>query len=189
MSLPKKKITITIGFFSPQDNNTIFNKLASCWTARSDVKQTYSHVELRFGNGAITSVTKDPGYVHYETDRLLSNSGYRCFFEIDLDPSLEIAIREYAMKCANAKVPFNGIAVYWNFLPLCSRLPIYSNSESFFCSEYIATLLQMVHQCPLLTPALTSPNDLYASLKMNPQASITFNKTLFKARNVKLLSD
>lgn len=174
---PQKK-TITVGFFSPvNDEETgCFSWLASKVTSANG--ELYSHVELRFSNGMVTSVTREPGHVHYE-ERLLSNSGYRSFFEIDVDPSVEEIIQEYAQKCASKKIPFNAIGMYWNFLPLCGRWAVHREGTAFFCSEYIATLLQMAYFCPELDPATSSPTDIWISLKNDARAQITFNKVLY----------
>ena len=188
--MKKMKVKIVIGFFSPQDDNSIFNYLASCWTRSALTNgRTYSHVEMRFSDRATTSVTQNPGIVHYEKGRLLSNSGYRCFYEIEVDTELEKLIQEYAQKCAERRVPFNSVAVYWNFLPILSCFPIRAEDNAYFCSEYITTLLHKIGFCSELVAATTSPNDLYLALKNNPYAEPTFNKTLFKARNTKLLVD
>lgn len=188
----KKKKTITIGFFRVQNNGqnkSIINSLASCWTSRPESTNTYSHVELRFSDGYSTSITSDGGCVHYVANRTLSKSGYRCFYEIDVDPQIEDIVRGYAMQCAERKVPFNSVAIYWNFLPIFSKFPIRANNGAFFCSEYITVLMHKINQCPELVPETTSPTDLYVSLKNNPQFAVTFNKTMYRPENVKLLND
>jgi hypothetical protein len=184
------KKTITIGFFTPPpDDASWVSRMVACWSASKNGgrRHVYSHVELRFSDGAVTSITQSPGYVHYETNRLLSNVGYRCFFELSIDASLELAMQQYAQECARQQISFNRLAMYWNFIPCLP--PIYSNGQSFFCSEYITTLLQMCNACSELTPALTSPTDLYESLKGNPHVNVTFNRALAKATGRKLISE
>ena len=190
MKKKNAKKTITIGFYKTQlNNNSLINKLATCWTAKPNSEHVYSHVELRFSDGSTTSITQDTGYVHYDKNRTLSNAGYTCFYEIDIDETIETIVQEYAMQCNERKIPFNTWAVYWNFLPICSNYPIRANTKAFFCSEYITTLMHKINQCPELIPELTSPTDLYISLKNNPQFAITFNRTLYRPNCIKLLSD
>ena len=184
------KVKVTVGFFSPPaDDTSIFNKIASCWSTPTSNNRMYSHVELRFSDGAVTSITQSPGIVHYDTSRMLSNSGYQCFYEIEIDLEIEKAMQAYAKMCAEKKIPFNRIAVYWNFVPILSCMPIKANGDAYFCSEYITTLLQKAGFCADLDPATTSPNDVYMSLRNDPYADATFNKTLYKARGNKLLID
>jgi hypothetical protein len=179
---------IKIGFFTPHQQQqqqeqpsctACFYSIASWWTSvPQDEGRHYSHVELRFSDGCVTSVTQDPGTVHYINDKMMSSKGYRCFYQIAVSPQDEAIVQERAKWHAENKTPFGKTAMYWNFLPVLRNVPIRSQETSFFCSQYITTLLQMINLVPELDADLTSPNDLWRVLKGASYASISFNREL-----------
>lgn len=177
--MKERKVTKTglrivcVGFYSPEFDPSIangnagwMNRLASWWTS-NDQGLVYSHVELRFSDGALTSITRNPGTVHYipsQIGRLLSNPGYNSFWELYCTAEQEEAMQRYAMECARVGIPFNGTAQYWNFIPGLSCLPIRAQGSAFFCSEYVTTLLQRADFLQELDAATTSPTQLHDAL-------------------------
>lgn len=153
---------IQIGFFKSLSN----------WLG-----QTYEHVELRFSDGTVTSITRDPGRVHYSKGRLLSNPKYSCFFQIAIDPETEAYVQRMAEKAASDEsVRFSYVAMVWNFFPLTRCYPL----SGTFCSQYITKLLHAMDIATHLNPQTTSPDDLFETLKREPRAIVSFNKCLFK---------
>lgn len=139
---------ITIGFFRA--------------TGCSRVCQRYSHVEMRFSDGTVTSITRDPGYVHYDQTRVLSNQNYSCFMSLHVTSEQEERMQNAAYNHHVRKTPFGWFSMYWNFLCCPIR-----GSNSLFCSQYVVELLQMCGQCMDLDPATTSPTHLYIALLEN----------------------
>lgn len=178
MAQKEKKVTITIGFYRPEQ----LDVCSSClYSHKTDAKRIYTHVELRFSDNSITSITRDPGTVHYfKAGKDLSRQGYTCFFEIDVNSSLELAMKDYAQDCADKEIPFNYWGMYFNFIPILNTFYTYdSECTSFFCSEYIVHVLQKGGMFGDLIPHLTTPNMLYEALKNSPITDISFNKTLY----------
>ena len=157
------KRIVRIAFFEPDDRNgTMLGSVAAFCTANK-TGRTFSHVEMMFSDGAVTSVTQDPGVVHYDETRLLSNPRYRHVYEIYINPKEERVMVAFAKDCVRRRVGFNKCAMYWNFIPCC--IAIRRNGSEYFCSEYITQMLQSIGYVPDLDPAVTSPNDLYLALK------------------------
>ena len=126
----------------------------------------------------MTSITRDPGTVHYDEGRMLSNPKYRCFFQIAIHPKQEERIQTMAREYAQSGVKFSYLAMLWNFAPITRNWPI----GGFFCSQYVTTLLQAVQIACDLDPRTTSPDDLFDNLKKNPRAIASFNRCLFKLK-------
>ena len=140
---------VTIGFFRT--------------TGCSKTCQRYAHVEMRFSDGTVTSITRNPGYVHYDQTRVLSNQNYSCFVSLNVTPEQEERMQNVAYDHYVRKTPFAWFSMYWNFI--CCY-PI-RNRQSLFCSQYIVELLQLCDQCMDLDPARTSPTQLYHALVDN----------------------
>jgi hypothetical protein len=169
---------IQLGFFNVLDETSCLSGVVSWWTGGK-----YGHVELRFSDGYVTSITENPGKVHYEK-RVLSNENYRCFFNVAVSPKHEAAMQRAAQLCAQNEIPFSKFAMIWNFLPIVSScFPMRATgSNFFFCSQYITRLLQTAELFPDLDPDVTSPNDLYRVLLDATQrgaASVGMNRELF----------
>jgi len=172
---------VKIAFFRPDETNRSFlGSVASCMTANESGK-TFSHAELIFSDGSVTSITQDPGVVHYDQTRMLSNPRYRCFFELHVSPREEKVMEMYAQACALDEVEFNGCGMYWNFLPCCGSLfTVRKQGKAFFCSEYIVTLLQRIGYLTELDPATTSPNDLYLAVKHIEGIAVGLNEKMYR---------
>ena len=160
---PQGNPIIQIGFFKTQS--------PSCW-----ISQTYEHVELRFSDGTTTSITRDPGRVHYDASRLLSNRNYSCFFQVVLDPETENYMQKLAARYANSEdCRFSYMAMLWNFAPITRNFPI----DGLFCSQYVTVLLnaaELASDCP---PKTTSPDDLFNSLRKDARCTASYNRCLF----------
>ncbi len=158
---PQGQHIVQVGFFAAEP---------SCIAAR------YEHVELRFSDNTVTSITRDPGYVHYEEGRVLSNPKYRCFFQIALDPTEEFRMQTLAQQYALRRESFSYFAMIWNFAPITRWWPI----SGLFCSQYVTVLLQSVGLAADLQPSSTSPDDLFEYLKYEDRAIASYNRCLFK---------
>lgn len=165
---PQGHHVIQVGFFQAE---------SSCLTSFAQAR--YAHVELRFSDNAVTSITRDPGYVHYEQGRMLSNPKYRCFFEIALAPAEEARMQEIAREYAkDTTAQFSYLAMIWNFAPITRLWPL----DGLFCSQYVTLLLQKVGLAADLLPARTSPDDLFDYLKHERRAIASYNRCLFKLK-------
>lgn len=128
----------------------------------------YSHVELRFSDYTVTSITRYPGKVHLIPGKQMSNPLYSGFFEIAITPLIERKMRNYAETCEES---FSSLTMYWNFLFSCCTIRRYG----FFCSAYICKLLQIAGFCEGMDPYRTSPDDLYRELGADDRALCSFN--------------
>jgi hypothetical protein len=171
------KRIVRVAFMEPNDlENSLMSRMASCLTA-NDTGKTYSHVEVMFSDGAVTSITQNPGTVHYDDTRFLSNPRYRCFFETYLTAKQEDAMQAFARSCAAREVPFNQCGMFWNFIPCCFK--VRKTGDAYFCSEYVTQLFQTIGYLADLDPATTSPNDLYRQLKNDDLFKKGINEKLF----------
>ena len=177
-----RKHLVTIGFFEPKEQQDMgcfancVNSIAASWTAREGL--TYSHVEMRFSDGIVTSVTQNTP-VHLER-RVLSNPNYKSFFRIAVAPDKERKMKLLAEKYHKEEVRFNTGGMWWNFIPLLKYIPLQRGGRSVFCSEYMVQLLQEADFLLAIRPESTSPNDLYVELKMMPEAKLGINTVLYE---------
>ena len=164
---PQGDPIIQIGFFKATSS-----RLFTCGALNAQ----YSHVELRFSDNTVTSITRDPGRVHYEKGRTLSNPMYSCFFQIAIRPQQEADMQKLARHYAEAKEPqFSYVAMIWNFTPIARNFPM----QGMFCSQYICMLLQHVSIAVDLNPLTTSPDNLYDNLRRDKRAIASYNRCLF----------
>lgn len=147
---------IQIGFF----------KTNSCF-------QKYGHVELRFSDYTVTSITQNPGVVHILKDKKMSNPNYSCFFEIAVEPEVEESMIQFAHEYPKQ---FSVITMYFNFLPILKNYP---RRTGTFCSEYICCLLQVGGFCESLDSYRTSPDDLFNELRFDDRVVCSRNKSFF----------
>lgn len=130
-------------------------------------RHKYSHVELRFSDGTVTSITRNPGRVHLIYDKQMSNPLYSGFYQISVSPVIEQQMRYYAETCTES---FSSFSMYWNFLFPCTV-----RRWGFFCSAYICKLLHIASFCTDLDPYRTSPDDLYKELSIDERALCSYN--------------
>jgi hypothetical protein len=175
---------IKIAFLELCDDSLV-TKCASYLTA-NETEKSFSHVELMFSDGTVTSITQHPGFVHYDSNRYLSNTSYKYFFEIYVSPKEELVMDTYAKSCVNNKITFNKCGMYWNFIPCLSYFAYTNGGKSMFCSEYVTKLLQTIGYLSNLDPSKTSPNDLYLAMKNCKSVKIGFNSKLYKAQKEKM---
>lgn len=179
------KRLLSIGFFTPDDQKSGYiqsftNHIIGYWTQIE--KRRFSHVELRFSNGMVTSVTGD-GPVHYE-QRFLSNKCYRYFFKLELSAENEEKMEKLAADYAKNKVEFNRIGMCWNFFPITSCFPIKKRENKVFCSEYIVQLLQEGGLLQDKNPFEISVVDLFFILKDEvEEAKLDYNREYTKFKN------
>jgi len=180
------KRIIEIAFATPAEtNDTFVEKTASCITG-SPEGQVFCHVEIRFSDGYVSSITADPGKVHYQQGRMLGNPAYKRFFSLYVSPQDEKSMQSYAHHAAKREIPFNKMGMYWNFLPCLNYVwTVRKNGEAFFCSEYITTLLQLTGRLSELDAAKTSPTALYIAIKGMKDAHWTVNNCQFQQVNDK----
>lgn len=131
----------------------------------------YSHVELRFSDYSVTSITKTPtGKVHLIPQKRMSNPNYCCFFEIAVRPEVEDEMLKFAERHADSTT-FSILAMYTNFI-CCFTV---RNPQSTFCSAYVCRLLQICDVCKGLDPDRTSPDDLFEELSADGKVVCSTN--------------
>lgn len=113
------------------------------------------------------SITRDPGVVHYDADRILSSSNYSSFFEIELNFQQESTMQQLAKWHFEQETPFGHVRMYFNFL--CKCCPV-RGPKRLFCSQYIVMLLQSAGLLMHLDPDTTSPDALYEALFESKEA-------------------
>lgn len=178
------KRVIQLAFVKPNpETSGLMSRIASWLTAQPGSRHTFSHVELRFSDGFVTSITEDPGVVHYEDGRLFSNSRYRSWLELHVTPQEERLMQGYAQAMYEKQVPFNKMGMYWNFIPCCACFPVRRTEDAFFCSEYITMVLQQGGYFLELDPATTSPTMLHKALQSSGEAKMSFNSELYNYRH------
>jgi hypothetical protein len=154
-TLPNGLQVIQIGFFASSRN------ACACG-------HRYAHVELRFSDYSVTSITRAPtGKVHIIPDKRMSNTNYCCFFELAVNPEVEERMMSYA-QTNNAE--FSVLAMYLNFL-CCFTI----RSRGTFCSAYVCRLLQLAGMCNDLDPDRTSPDHLFEALAADDRVVCSFN--------------
>ncbi len=137
--------------------------------ANGNCGHRYSHVELRFSDGSVTSITRFPGRVHLIQDKQMSNPLYSGFYQIAVSPIIEQKMRYYAETCSES---FSSFSMYWNFLcPACCTV----RKWGFFCSAYICKLLHIAGFCEEMDPYRVSPDDLYRELGNDERALCSYN--------------
>lgn len=149
---------ITVGFFRAE----------GCTKAC----QKYSHVEVRFSDGTVTSITRNPGHVHYDQTRVLSKSNYSCFMSINVTTEDETLMQDFAYQHYIQQTPFAALAMWWNFV--CLPCPIRSN-KSFFCSQYVVKIFQHCGMLMELDADRTSPTQLFNALQKNDDFYYSIN--------------
>ena len=164
---------VKIAFYKQDSENVSFSDWVATLLTTRPGEKVYSHVELVFSDGHVTSVTQNPGYVHYEKRKQLGNPRYSLFYEIHMPKKSEWEMQQYAKAAFENRVEFNKVAMYWNFMPCMSCFAIQSNGKSFFCSEYIVTLLQRAGYLTELNAHLTSPSELMYVMKQKPKKFLT----------------
>lgn len=145
------------------------NKITAWWTD-GDV----SHVELMFpSDGMSCSIIQD-STVHFQKKRF-GGTEYG-FFRMKLQPEQYNKVRAFCAKQYKEQKHFNGVAMYWNFLPVTSLMPKDNKGESWFCSELVTAALQQAGFFKDVKPYVQSPNSLFKLCKqagfsvcMNPQ--------------------
>lgn len=174
-----------IGFFTPDEQKSGYiqsftNQIIGYWTQIE--QRRFSHVELRFSNGMVTSVTAD-GPVHYE-QRFLSNKCYRYFFSLKISAENEDKMEKMAKNYAKNKVGFNRIGMCWNFSPITRCFPIQKRENKVFCSEYIVQLLQEGGLLKDKNPSEISVVDLFFILKDEvEEAKFDYNREYSNFKN------
>ena len=144
------KRTIIVGFTRPTQPSGCFGCIPA-----------YDHVEVKFSDGYTTSISENHGRVHYVQR---SNVHYDRWFELIVDVGIEEEMQLYAHCCWNEKIQFNRIGDMWNSIPLLNVYPILNDGKTFFCTEYVCTILKIGCYCPELLPASTNPTTLWNSL-------------------------
>lgn len=144
------RVVVTVGFFRAEGCSR------SC--------QKYSHVEVRFSDGTVTSITRNPGHVHYDQTRVLSKGNYSCFMSVQVTPKQEEAMQQLAYHHYVNRTPFGSVSMFWNFV--CLPCPI-RNESSLFCSQYVIKLFQHCGMLLELDPDRTSPTVLFEEMCKN----------------------
>lgn len=176
---------IKLGFFSlfnqqqPEDSlqhsSGCIDHLAGYWIHAGRVPALrFGHVELRFSNNKVISITRSGGGVHYE-QRVLSKSNYSTFFKIAVTELEEQKMERLAQEIYEQKPSFNLWGMLWNFAPFTSHCTVYRNN-SYFCTELLLKLLQEGGIFLGVDPAKVSPNKLYDMCIQEKRAIITLNK-------------
>jgi len=178
----KNKFVIQIGFRSADKTDNSWTGYLATYFTSINSKHTYTHVEMRFSDGTVTSITQKPGTIHYLQGKMMSHHKYSRFYELHVTWDEEQRMQNYAENAAREEIPFNKCGMYWNFIPCC--FPIDKKGKAFFCSEYIVTLLQLIDHLPDLDPHTTSPNKLFEAIENDPNFKSSYN-TVFveKIRN------
>ena len=167
------KYIIKIGFRSTDCQDTsLTGKIATYFTSNG-TRVTYQHVELMFSDQHVTSITKVPGTIHYDLQKLMSNKQYSRFYELHVTWDEEQRMQNYAENAFKEKIPFNKCGMYWNFIPYC--FTVNRQEKAFFCSEYIVKLLQEIGRVPNLISYKTSPNELFVALENDEEFMVSMN--------------
>jgi len=168
-----KKFVVKIGFRkADKDDKSWMGYFAKYFTA-IESKHIYEHVEMRFSDGIVTSITQKPGKIHYLKDKMMSHWKYSRFYELYVTWDEEQIMQSYAENAARNEIPFNKCGMYWNFTPCC--FPIDKKGKAFFCSEYIVTLLQLIGLLNDLDSYTTSPNKLFETIEKHPDFKSSYN--------------
>lgn len=124
--------------------------------------QRFRHVELRFSDDTVTSITKDPGVVHYDQEKIMSSDGYSWFLQVTLEPYLEDRMQQKAFLYWEHQTRFANWALYWNFI--CCCFP-FRGDNTLFCSQYITLLFQEAGMLKQLDSDRTTPTALFNALQ------------------------
>lgn len=174
------KYIVVIGFRSvDKEDNSWTNYFASWITSSNTTRHIYTHVELRFSDGYVTSITNDPGVVHLLEGKLMSNRKYSRFFEIHLSFAQEQKMRAYAERAKEENIGFNACGMYWNFIP-CACFTISGGGRKVFCSQYITELFQEIGLLTDLIPEKTSPTALFEAMSNDGAFKNSYNEAFVK---------
>lgn len=168
-----KKRVMKIGFKKKDENDDTWSGCVGGRLTDVDGLFDYIHVELIFSDDIVTSITRDPGCVHYDERKALSSLRYSRFYEFYVSPEEEEIMQLYAKNAYERKTSFNQKGLFWNFLlrpiPCFGHCIVREEGNLFFCSEYIVTILQTVGLMISLDPALSSPNDVFHECYSHPK--------------------
>lgn len=142
---------------------------------------SYGHVELMFSDGTVTSMTGKGG-LHYDKQKMLSNTGYSATLDIMVTPEEEAAMQYFAERLhKSGQVQFNQLGQIWNFWPVLSWFPVRTKNEDyFFCSEFITAILQRGDVMLGITPGSIDPNSLYYYLRYSGVGIPSHNTKLLR---------
>ena len=161
--------------FRKKESRSWDERLSEWWTSIPG-ENTYCHVEVRFSNGYATSICRDPGIVHYER-RVFSDPSYSCVYSFILSEREEQKLIRFARDAKRDEVAFDGVGMFWNFIPCMGRLPVPSlTQKSFFCSQYIVTLLNTVGIFRDIDPDTATPTMLAYTAKSSRRFRPATNK-------------
>ena len=135
---------------------------ATAWWVRIGEHQ-YGHVELIFPDDAVTSTTEETG-LHYDYHKLLSHTNYSTFITVEVPREAVYRMQEFAKERVGR--PFNSSGRLWNnvwLLRTCFGV-VDTEDRSYYCSEFITTLLQMGGLCTNMDARCVNPTQLYCYL-------------------------
>lgn len=158
------------------------------WWIRVGAHQ-YSHVELMFPDDSVVSTTERTG-LHFNYDRVLTNSNYEKFLSIQVTTAGVIRMKEWL--AGKEGLPFNWEGKIWNNVSALRTLAVVDTGEdSYFCSELIVTLLQIGGACVDIDARCTNPTQLYVWLLRSGEGRPHYNvkKTGLKRANQTPTSD
>ena len=153
----------------------------------------YTHVEICFSNGDVASATSANGTYLY-ADKYHRNEGYSKFEVLRISPHAEKHLHAFAASVNGA--PFNSSGYYWNsFRCLTWCYVVNKQNKSFYCSEFITTLLLLADKLDgstnvtELNPHTTTPNQLYVHLSSKTRPGYNerlddFNQSMYPTKNV-----
>ena len=134
----------------------------TAWWVRIGEHQ-YGHVELMFPDGAVTSTTEKTG-LHYDYDKLLSHTNYSTFISVEVTQDAVYRMQQFASERVGR--PFNSNGRLWNnvrCLRNCFGV-VDTEDRSYYCSEFILTMLQMADIGTALDARCINPTQLYCYL-------------------------
>lgn len=170
-----KKIKTLQLLFRKKESHGWTEQLSEWWTSIPG-EVTYCHVEIRFSNGCATSINRDPGTVHYEK-RVFSDPSYSCVYNFVLSEWEERKLIQFARDMKRDGASFDGIGMFWNFIPCVKCLPVPKlTHKSFFCSQYIVILLNKVGIFNDIDPNTATPTMLAYAAKHNRRFKPAINK-------------
>jgi hypothetical protein len=180
---------IKLAFFGEDPDLGWFGKKWSrfgAWLTEQYVDNSeryYTHVEVRFSRGQVSSVNQVHGKVYMVDEKMLSRSGYSCFFQTVISRDQQDIIEKIARQYTANETPFNLKGLLCNFTPGFRHcMGTNQHGKKVFCSEYIVILLQSIGMFDDLNAYETSPSDLYKKVRNSPMWKLSYNRELSAVR-------
>ncbi len=115
------------------------------WVIRMWTRHQYTHCELVFWapDGTHMTCAVNVGYpvTFFEGKPYQDNSGWK-MHDINVNREQAARIYKFCEREHGLKKPYNTRALWWNFAPVTSWIPINNGGTKWFCSEFVTAALQ-----------------------------------------------